>query len=176
MISITDKTHNLNSAAAIKLLLLDVDGVLTDGSLYFSSTGEESKAFNTQDGQGIRMLLDNGIDVGIITGRSSGVVEKRAADLGIKLLFQGQKNKLAALDEIITSQQIAAENIAYAGDDFPDLAVMKAVALGIAVANAPADLHQHANLVTEASGGSGAVREITDYILKAQNKYDAYFA
>ncbi len=161
-------------AAGIRLLLLDVDGVLTDGSLYFSEDGSEAKAFNTQDGHGIRMLLENEIQVGIITGRSSKIVENRARDLGISILYQKQSDKLAALNAIVTESDIPATAIAYAGDDLPDLSVINAVGLGIAVANAHNIVLNKAKLITSRSGGQGAVREISDYLLQAQNKYDKY--
>lgn len=152
-------------ASNLKLLLLDVDGVLTDGMLYISSNGEESKAFNTQDGHGIRMLMAQGVQVGIITGRESAAVSIRAEDLGISILYQGQPNKVEALDKIIESEALSNNEIAYAGDDLPDLAIMQTVGLSFAVANAHPQLAIAADCQTELSGGKGAVREICDYIL-----------
>ncbi len=168
--------HADQLAAGIKLLLLDVDGVLTDGSLYFSSSGEEIKAFNTLDGHGIRMLMENGIQVGIITGRESSAVAKRAKDLGLEIVFQNQKNKLEALGHILSSQQLVSQQVAYAGDDLPDLPVMKAVGLSFAVANAHESIRDIASFTTTFSGGCGAVREICDYLLKSQGKYAAYIS
>ncbi len=161
-------------AAQIRLLLLDVDGVLTDGKLYFSNSGEEAKAFNSLDGHGIRMLIENGIQVGIITGRTSELVAKRAEELGIELLYQGRGEKVDALREVLERTDCSPEGVAYIGDDFPDLPVMRIVGLGIAVATAHPDIAARADLITERGGGNGAVRELTDFILQAQNKYDSY--
>ena len=155
-------------AAKIKLLLLDVDGVLTDGMLYISSSGEEIKAFNTQDGHGIRMLMERDVQVGIITGRTSNAVTIRAQDLGIEILYQGQKNKISALQEIIDNYGLSAQEIAYAGDDLPDLPVMQAVGLSFAVANAHSTVSETAHCQTLCAGGKGAVREICDCILQIQ--------
>lgn len=165
-----------NLAANIKLLLLDVDGVLTDGSLYFSSNGEETKAFNTLDGHGIRMLMENQIEVGIITGRESSAVSRRAKDLELKIVFQNQKNKLAALEQILSSLKLEPQQVAYVGDDLPDLPVMKVVGLSFAVANAHDSIKDFAAFTTTRSGGQGAVREICDYLLKSQGKYAAYIS
>lgn len=156
-------------ATGIKLLLLDVDGVMTDGKLYISSSGEEIKAFNTQDGHGIRMMLENNIQVGIITGRESSAVAVRAKDLGIEILYQGQKNKLDALTEILQLQSLSAKEVAYAGDDLPDLPIMQSVGLSFAVANAHSSIAERAHCLTQRSGGNGAVREICDLILQSQN-------
>lgn len=163
-------------ASQIKLLLLDVDGVLTDGSLYFCEDGSEIKAFNTQDGHGIRMLLENDIAVGIITGRSSKIVANRARDLGISILYQGQSDKYAALEEILASQNLLNSEVAYAGDDLPDLPVSGAIGLSIAVSNAHDIVLNQAMLVTSKSGGKGAVREIADYLLQTQDKYEQYLS
>jgi 3-deoxy-D-manno-octulosonate 8-phosphate phosphatase (KDO 8-P phosphatase) len=159
------------AAAKIKLLLLDVDGVLTDGRLFFSSSGEEIKAFHSLDGHGIKMLQRAGIDVGIITGRQSVLVEKRAADLGIEILYQGREDKLDVLTEISEHREIAMEHICYVGDDFPDLPVLTAVGLSFSVPQGHSDIKSSVDAITSTSGGMGAVREITDYLLKAQNKY-----
>ncbi|MCG8414624.1 MAG: HAD-IIIA family hydrolase [Pseudomonadales bacterium] len=163
-------------AAGIKLLLLDVDGVLTDGCLYFSSNGEELKAFNTQDGHGIRMLMGSGVQVGIITGRESPAVARRAKDLGLEIVFQNQSNKLEALDRILSSQNLDPHQVAYAGDDLPDMPVMKAVGLSFAVANAHESIRDIASFTTTFPGGGGAVREICDYLLKSQGKYAAFIS
>lgn len=161
-------------ASGIKLLLLDVDGVLTDGSLYFCEDGTEIKAFNSLDGHGIRMLIENEIEVGIITGRSSSIVASRANDLGISILFQGQSDKLSALATILEENNYAPDEVAYAGDDLPDLPVMKKVGLSIAVPNAHGLVLGFASVSTSAAGGQGAVREISDYLLEAQDKYTQY--
>lgn len=161
-------------ASGTKLLLLDVDGVLTDGSLYFCEDGTEIKAFNSLDGHGIRMLIENEIEVGIITGRNSGIVASRANDLGIRILFQGQSDKLSALETILEANNYAPGEVAYAGDDLPDLPVMKKVGLSFAVANAHDLVLDFASVTTSAPGGRGAVREISDYLLMAQDKYTQY--
>ncbi|PCJ25006.1 MAG: 3-deoxy-manno-octulosonate-8-phosphatase KdsC [SAR86 cluster bacterium] len=163
----------INAAQQIKLLLLDVDGILTDGRLYFSSTGEEIKAFHSLDGHGIKMLMSSGISVGIITGRKSELVEKRCADLGIDLLYQGREDKLNALNEICERTQIAPQHICYAGDDLPDLPVLKAVGLGFSVPGGHPSIKAAVHAVTETRGGEGAVREITDFLLHAQGKLES---
>lgn len=162
----------LESAAGIRLLALDVDGVLTDGQLYFNEQGEELKAFNTQDGHGIKMLKMAGIEVAIITGRKTRLVEYRAKNLGVTHLFQGREDKLTALKELAQTLDISLTQIAYAGDDLPDLSAIRAVGLGIAVANAHGFVRQHADLITHACGGQGAVREICDYLLDAKGLLD----
>ena len=158
----------------IKMLLLDVDGVLTDGKLYFSNSGEELKAFSTLDGHGIKMLQQAGIEVGIITGRKSALLERRALDLGINLLIQGREDNDVALAEILAERDITSEQIAYAGDDFPDLPVLKTVGVGFSVPAGHADVKSVVAAITEAAGGAGAVREITDFILRSQNLYSQF--
>jgi 3-deoxy-D-manno-octulosonate 8-phosphate phosphatase (KDO 8-P phosphatase) len=162
-----------SAARGIRLLLLDVDGVLTDGSLLFSNSGEEMKAFSTLDGHGIKMLIKSGIQVGIITGRTSKLVEQRASDLGIEILIQGREDKLIALDEILVGNNIEKAAICYVGDDLPDLAVMRAIGLSASVPNGHPDVKSAASFVTERRGGQGAVREVADYLLKAQGLYQA---
>lgn len=166
------------SASDIRLLILDVDGVLTDGGLQFDTRGEEYKTFNSLDGHGIRMLLDHNIEVAIITGRESTAVSRRARELGIRHLYQGCRDKLAAFNELLQNIGIEAAQVAYAGDDLPDLPVMRRVGLAIAVQNAHGFIKQHCGWVTTQRGGHGAVREVTDFILQqqglleaAQNKY-----
>jgi 3-deoxy-D-manno-octulosonate 8-phosphate phosphatase (KDO 8-P phosphatase) len=149
----------------LKLLVLDVDGVLTDGQLYFSNSGEEIKAFNSQDGLGIKLLQKEGIDVAIITGRTSGIVNDRASSLGIRHVIQGCGDKLTALNTLCEDLSIGYTQIAYMGDDLPDLASINRVALGMAVANANPEIIKHANWCSIRKGGFGAVREACDYIL-----------
>jgi 3-deoxy-D-manno-octulosonate 8-phosphate phosphatase (KDO 8-P phosphatase) len=161
-------------ASKIKLLALDVDGVLTDGRLYFSNSGEEIKAFHSLDGHGIKMLIETGVEVGIITGRTSQIVEKRAKDLGISLLYQGREDKLEALKEILADKDYPLDQVAYAGDDLPDLSAIQHVGLGFSVLNGHPDLRAAAAAVTANRGGSGAVREITDFIIKSQGKYELF--
>ncbi len=169
-----DPTEAQERASKVKLLLLDVDGVLTDGKLYYSNSGEEMKAFNTLDGHGIKMLIENGVEVGIITGRSSELLARRAAELGIKLLYQGQPHKMDAMRDALERSNCTPDQVAYVGDDFPDLPVMRIAGLGIAVANAHPDLAARAEMTTERAGGNGAVRETTDYLLSAIGKYSSY--
>lgn len=164
----------LKTASNIKLLLLDVDGVLTDGRLYFSNSGEESKAFHSLDGQGIKMLMSIGVGVGIISGRKSKLLEKRAAELGIELLYQGREDKLNALNEICDNTKIESQYICYAGDDLPDLPVLNTVGLSFSVPGGHSSIKASVDAVTDTPGGEGAVREITDYLLQAQGKLDAF--
>lgn len=155
-------------ATDIKLVVLDVDGVLSDGKLYFSANGDELKSFNIMDGLGIKMLMRNGITVAIITGRTSPLTERRARDLGIPHLIQGREDKLVALSELCQQLGISLENTAYMGDDLPDLSAIRAVNLGVCVPNGNAFVQKHADWVTTREGGYGAVRELTDLILSAQ--------
>jgi 3-deoxy-D-manno-octulosonate 8-phosphate phosphatase (KDO 8-P phosphatase) len=152
----------------IELLLLDVDGVLTDGSITYSDSGEQIKSFNSKDGLGLRLLMDSGIKVGIITGRKSKALEYRCQNLGITLLFDGIKNKSTALDEIIDITHINKEKIAFAGDDLIDLPVMKAVGVSFCVGDAAKDVKNNSDIITTQKGGHGAVREICESILKAK--------
>tara|TARA_B110000977_G_C11014711_1_gene469006 strand:+ start:412 stop:945 length:534 start_codon:yes stop_codon:yes gene_type:complete len=163
----------LSSAKNIKLLLLDVDGVLTDGKLYYGNSGEELKAFNIQDGLGIKLLQQAGIQVGIITGRVSALLQRRADELGISPVIQGREDKLTALRELLQGMNLGLNEIAFMGDDLPDLSVINTVGLGITVANASSTLTTEAAWQTRRSGGDGAVREAAEMILRAQNKFDA---
>lgn len=166
----------LDKARKIRLLALDVDGVLTDGRLYFSASGDELKAFNILDGHGIKLLRSQGIEVAIITGRTSPLTARRASDLGIAHLLQGREDKKQALTELCTTLSIQLEAVAYVGDDLPDLGAIRACGLGICVANAHAALKLHADFCTTQRGGEGAVREVCDLILQAQDKYDTVIA
>lgn len=165
--------HSLEKKAKnIRLLVLDVDGVLTDGKLYFSNSGEEMKSFHTLDGHGIKMLRSSGVEVGIITGRTSKLVEKRASDLGIHLLIQGREDKFTALGEMRENFPCELDEIAFLGDDYPDLTVMVKIGLPLAVANAHSEVTERAIARTTRSGGDGAVREACDFIMRAQGSYD----
>lgn len=163
-------------AAEIKLLLLDVDGVLTDGRLYFSAEGYEMKAFHTLDGHGIKQLRNSGVEVGIITGRNSPLVKKRAEDLGLKILLQGREDKFTAMQEILESYPCELNHIAYMGDDYPDLLVMTRIGLAMTVQNAHPDVIAQAHWQSSRNGGEGAVREACDLIMKAQGTYEAALA
>jgi 3-deoxy-D-manno-octulosonate 8-phosphate phosphatase (KDO 8-P phosphatase) len=156
----------------IRLLLLDVDGVLTDGSIIYDDRNVETKIFNVKDGLGIRLLLDAGIQVGIITGRASGALTNRCANLGIENLYDGIKEKTSALDDVLKKTGIKAEETAFIGDDLPDLPVLNKVGVSIAVKDAEETVKAHADIVTNAKGGEGAVREICEAILKAKNLWD----
>ncbi|MFB0990299.1 MAG: HAD-IIIA family hydrolase, partial [Porticoccaceae bacterium] len=145
----------LSAAKNIKLLLLDVDGVLTDGKLYYGNSGEELKAFNIQDGLGIKLLQQAGIQVGIITGRVSALLQRRADELGISPVIQGREDKLTALRELLQGMNLGLNEIAFMGDDLPDLSVINTVGLGITVANASSTLTTEAAWQTRRSGGDG---------------------
>lgn len=158
----------MRRAQAIKLAIFDVDGVLTDGRLYFLEDGSEFKSFNTLDGHGIKMLMTSGVRTGIISGRKTPVVERRAANLGIQHLFQGREDKLVVLDGLLAELGLQYEQVAYLGDDLPDLPVIRRVGLGMAVASADGFVRQHAHGVTVARGGEGAAREFCELIMRAQ--------
>lgn len=159
-------------ARNVRLLVLDVDGVLTDGKLYFTNSGEEMKTFSTLDGQGIKLLLGSGIGVAMITARSSPLVENRAANLGVKFLFQNCNNKLATLENLLEDLGLQMAQTAYIGDDLPDLACIRRAGLGISVPNAHMTVKEQAFCVTTAAGGNGAVREVCDWIMQAQNTFE----
>lgn len=158
-------------AAKIRLLLLDVDGVLTDGKLYFNSEGNESKAFHTLDGHGIKQLRRSGVEVGIITGRSSRIVAKRAADLGVEKLLQGREDKFIAMQELLQAFPCELNEIAFMGDDYPDLTVMTRIGLALTAPDAHPEVVSRAHWQSSRAGGCGAVREACDLIMKAQNSY-----
>ncbi len=167
------KPEVLALAARVKLLLFDVDGVLTDGRLVIGDDGLEFKAFNSRDGHGIKMLQRNGVAVGIITGRTSRVVKHRVKDLGIRHVFQGCKEKLPVYRKLIKKLKLKPEQTAYVGDDVVDLPIMLHVGLAVAVQNAHALAKQHAHWVTPSIGGYGAAREVCEMVLLAQGTYHA---
>lgn len=158
-------------AAKIKLLLLDVDGVLTDGGIIIDDRGVETKQFHVRDGQGILLLLRSGIAVGFVTGRRSNVVRHRAKDLGVQLVFQGVANKLACYEEIKRNQKFADNQIAYVGDDLIDLPVLRRAGLAVSVADGWPELSSVVDYTTNDKGGRGAVREVAELLLKAQGKW-----
>src|SRR5690606_2640340 len=162
----------IQKAREVKLLVLDVDGVLTDGHLWYDNSGEELKAFHIQDGLGIKLLLRSGVDIAIITGRRSALVARRARELGIKHVVQGREDKLVALNTLLEDLPVTLAQTAYVGDDLPDLGAIRAVGLGIAVANAMPVVAEHADYKTVRCGGDGAVREVCDLILQAHGKLD----
>lgn len=157
----------------IRLLALDVDGVLTDGRLYFQSDGIEIKAFHTLDGLGLQLLQRAGLHVAFITGRESPMVSQRANHLGIRHVFQNCQDKLSTLRELCRSEAIGLDQVAYCGDDLPDLAVIQRVGVSFTVPGAPSYIRARADLVTERDGGYGAAREICDMLLLAQGHRDA---
>jgi len=157
-------------AANIRMLVLDVDGVLTDGKLYFDHAGNELKAFNTRDGMGMKALQRAGIDVAVITGRKSGAVEHRMAQLGIQHVYQGREDKLEAFLELLEVTGLDAGQVCFAGDDWIDLPVLLRAGLAVSVADAEDHVKQQAHWITRRNGGDGAVREICNLILAAQEK------
>ena len=152
----------------LKLLVCDVDGVLTDGKLVYSEGGESIKTFHVHDGMGLRLLMENGVEVGIITARSGVAVAKRMSDLKIKHVVQGRGDKGAALQELLDTLGVAAEHVAYIGDDIIDLPALRLAGIGVSVANGHMSVRAEADFVTGASGGEGAVRELADAILEAK--------
>ena len=158
-------------ARRIKLLLMDCDGVLTDGRLELLENGDEQKTFHVRDGQGISLFHRAGLKTGIITGRTSSAVERRARDLGMSYVRQEAKDKIKALDEIMAEAAVSIDECAYIGDDLADIPVMLRVELAVAVADAIGETRQAAHYVTELRGGYGAVREVTDLILKSQGRW-----
>ena len=161
----------INKALQIKLLICDVDGVFSDGRIYLANSGEEMKAFHTRDGYGIKALRQAGIEVAIITGRQSEIVQRRMTSLTVPYIFQGQENKLAAFNELQQNLQLAPEQIAYIGDDLSDWQVMQHCGLAVAVKDAHPYLVQHADFITSLSGGYGAVRELCDLLLISHDKF-----
>jgi len=164
----------------VKFLVLDVDGVLTDGRLFYHDDGTESKAFDVRDGHGIKMLWQAGIETAIISGRSCPLVDKRAADLGIKEVVQGVRDKVPSLEKLLSDKGLKPEQMAFVGDDVVDLPVMNRVGFAVAVADASEHLFDMAHYVTLAPGGRGAVREVAELILGVQGLWSkvaaAYFA
>jgi len=159
----------LERAKNIKLVIFDVDGVLTDGSIIIGDDGEEYKAFHSRDGHGMRLLKYTGVEIGIITGRTSKVVEHRMISLGITFVYQGQRVKTPAFENMLEQLSLKPEQCAYVGDDWVDLAVMDKVGLAIAVQDAAPLVKEKAHWVTEAKGGKGAAREVCELIMKGQS-------
>lgn len=154
-------------AAKIRLLLMDCDGVLTDGSLFFSADGEALKVFNVRDGQGINDWHSAGFHSGVISGRGAeGILKKRCDELGMKFLITGSKNKGADLNRILEIEGLSADQVAFIGDDKGDIDVLRLVGFPVAVADAASDLHDHVIHTTESKGGRGAVRELIDLLLR----------
>ncbi|MDP2572958.1 3-deoxy-manno-octulosonate-8-phosphatase KdsC [Vibrio penaeicida] len=163
-----------NIAKNLKLLICDVDGVFSDGLVYMGNQGEELKTFHTRDGYGIKALMSAGIEIAIITGRQSKIVENRMTALGISLIYQGQDDKLKAYADICEKLNIAPEQTGYIGDDLIDWSVMEKVGLKVCVADGHPLLVKRANYVTHIKGGHGAVREVCDLVLEARGELDSH--
>lgn len=157
-----------NALSRLRLVAFDIDGVFTDGRFYLSDEGVESKAFNTQDGFGVRQLINAGLDVAVISGRQSAAVAQRMAELGVQHVVQGCSDKIAALQDLIADSDISIAECAFVGDDEPDLPLLREVGVSIAVANAVAAVREQCNYTTLASGGYGAVREVSELVLAAR--------
>lgn len=163
----------IKKARDIRLLALDVDGVLTDGRLWFGNNGEELKAFDIKDGLGIKLLQRAGVAVAIITGRRSELVARRARELGIEHVIQGREDKLVALNALCAELGLNLDEVAYMGDDLPDLSAIRAVGLGVTVADGHPFVARHAAHTTTRGGGAGAVRELCELILRGRGQLDA---
>ncbi|MDA8381646.1 MAG: HAD family hydrolase [Betaproteobacteria bacterium] len=166
----------LNQAKGVRLFIFDVDGVLTDGTLYLGDDGQEYKAFNSLDGHGMKMLKASGVELAIITGRRSQCVSHRAANLGIAHLHQGVEDKLAAYETLIGSLGLAPGQTGYMGDDVVDLPVLRRVGFAVCVPAAPDVVKAHVHYVTQRPGGRGAAREVCELVMQAQQTFDAQMA
>ena len=167
-----DEAEIQRRAARIKLLLMDCDGVLTDGRIWILDDEEDQKAFHTRDGLGIELLHRAGLRSGIISGRISSALERRAQSLGVSFVWQGREDKRQAFADTLTQAGCRSDEVAFAGDDLTDLPLMRLSGLAITVGDAAAEVKAHAHYVTKANGGHGAVREAIELILKAQGRWD----
>ena len=167
-----DEAEIQKRAGRIKLLLMDCDGVLTDGRIWILENGEDQKAFHTRDGLGIDLLHRAGLKSGIISGRISSALERRAQSLGVSYLWQGRDDKRQAFADTLAQAQVTKDEVAFIGDDLTDLPLMVQCGLAITVGNGAAEVKAHAHYVTKAKGGKGAVREVVELILKAQGRWD----
>jgi 3-deoxy-D-manno-octulosonate 8-phosphate phosphatase (KDO 8-P phosphatase) len=163
-------------AAAVRLMIFDVDGILTDGSLHYGPEGELIKTFNVLDGHGIKLLQQSGVTVAIISARQSAMVARRAADLAISHLYQGAHDKRAALDSLLKKLGVGPEACGFIGDDVMDLPILLGVGFSASVPNGHAEVQARVHYVTQAAGGRGAAREVCDFILRAQGNYEAAMA
>lgn len=170
------KKDALKRARRLKLMLFDVDGVLTDGTLYFSSNGDEIKAFNVLDGHGLKMLAESGVAVGILTSRTSSAVERRAHELGISLVRQGAADKARTLGDMLSERELSPQAAGYMGDDVVDIAVMSRCGFAATVPGAPYIVRRTAHYVAAAQGGHGAAREVCEFIMRAQKTLAAALA
>ncbi len=162
----------LEKARQMQALVLDVDGILSDGFVTLTNSGDEIKSFDIRDGLGMKLVQQIGMKVIIITGRSSHIVEKRMSDLGVDLVFQGREDKGVALREACAQLALLPEDCLYMGDDWPDLSAFAIAGLKVTVPNGHVEVRRRADLVTQAYGGRGAVREVCDMLLQAKNAYD----
>jgi 3-deoxy-D-manno-octulosonate 8-phosphate phosphatase (KDO 8-P phosphatase) len=160
-------------AAQVRLMVLDVDGVLTDGRLYYGPDGEALKAFHVRDGHGIKLLREAGIEVAILTARQSRIVAVRARELGVERVIQGAADKVAGFERILADTGTSEQQCGYIGDDWPDLAVLGRVGFAATVADAVEEVRAAAHWIAKAPGGSGAVRELAEFVLHAQGRLDA---
>ena len=167
-----DEAEILKRAARVKLLLMDCDGVLTDGRIWILENGEDQKAFHTRDGLGIDLLHRAGLKSGIISGRTSSALERRAHSLGVSYLWQGRDDKRHAFADTLAQAQVTNEEVAFVGDDLTDLPLLVQAGFAVAVADAVAEVKARVHYVTSAKGGKGAVREVVELILKAQGRWD----
>ncbi len=158
-------------AARIKLLLMDCDGVLTDGRLWLLENGDEQKSFNVKDGLGLELFRRAGLQTGIISGRTSRAVERRARELGVRFIRQGEPDKIKVLGELLAQAGVAESEVAFIGDDLSDIPIMQRSEFAVAVADAAEETRSVAHYVTQARGGLGAVREVVEIILKAQGRW-----
>jgi len=163
-------------AKLIRLMAFDVDGVMTDGGLYYSDSGEEFKRFNSQDGHGLKMLRASGVKIALITGRTSNCVTARAANLGIEHVYQGVENKLEAMVDLLNKLKFPRDAAAYMGDDVVDLTVMRHVGMAVTVPDAPLQVRELSHYITQRNGGYGAVREACEMIMAAQGTLDKQLA
>jgi 3-deoxy-D-manno-octulosonate 8-phosphate phosphatase (KDO 8-P phosphatase) len=167
-----DEAEIQQRAARVKLLLMDCDGVLTDGHIWILENGEDQKAFHTRDGLGIELLHRAGLMSGIISGRTSSALERRAQSLRVSYLWQGRDDKREAFADTLAQARVSSEEVAFVGDDLTDLPLMAQSGLAIAVADAVAEVRERAHYVTTANGGNGAIREVVELILKAHGRWD----
>lgn len=170
----------IKKAGQVKLMVMDVDGILSNGQIIYDGNGIETKAFSVHDGVGVKSLARYGILTAIITGRSSAMVDKRAAEMGVNYVVQGRDDKLSAFNELLASLDpalnITAADCAYMGDDLPDIKAMQTVGFAATVPNAHAEVIKRSDMVTTRSGGTGAVREVCDLILKGHGYYQDFMA
>ncbi len=162
----------VKAARAVRLIAFDVDGVLTDGKVIYSSSGDEIKSFDIKDGHAMKLAKRAGISIAFITGRTSGVVQQRADELGVKHVYQDAVDKMAALDSLLSETGLTAKEVAFIGDDLIDIPVIQRVGLGCSVSDGVEEVRARADLVTSAPGGGGAGRELIEFILKAQGLWD----